>query len=184
MSSCKITCAAILIAGGCHAPGDGPGLGAPDLSGSRPSGPLRLVDRSITRPLIAYYSIAINVRPERGESREPVLVVTCVDPAYPCVGRPSGSVDLISLGFLSFASGTGGTLISRQGPRVGPTMGTAGYAQLDSGDVRYGGVDGGVIIGAGGHATGAVTFELAPDLALEGLFDATYCQALDFYGTP
>jgi hypothetical protein len=183
MSCCKIACAALFIASGCHDSTESADLGAADLSASRPVGPLRLVDGAITRTLAAYYSIAINVRPETGEPREPLLVVTCIDPAYSCVGRPSG-VDLVSLGFLSFASGTGGTIISRQGPRVGPTSGSAGYSQLDAGDVRYAGVDGGVIIGPGGHATGVVTIQLAADLSLEGSFDATYCPALNFYGTP
>jgi hypothetical protein len=155
---------------------------------------LTLFVGATARPMDAYYSMMLSGQPgEPGEPAEPTLLITLVDPSFHCTGVsmsaietvgtdmrfPSDFPDAVFEAFQALSSGTGGLLLGRRGPLIGPTVGHDGYAELGAVDLRYLGADGGIIVGDGGSASGEVRLQLAPDLSLVGPFQARHCADLD-----
>jgi len=131
------------------------------------------------QPLDAWYGLF--VEPLESGVTDVELVLLLVDPAWGC-GADAGTVDAVSFGFpMRGTPPVTMTVLSRSGPRFGPTSGGSGEVRLTTVDDRFQG-DGpaGPLVGEGGHLDGHVYFELADGLLLDGDFRAPHCPLLDF----
>ena len=132
-----------------------------------------------TQPMDAWYGLF--VEPLESGVTDVELVLLLAAPAWSC-GLDAGTVDAVSFGFPRRGEPPVSSLVlSRAGPRFGPTSGGSGEARLTTIDDRYQG-DGaaGPLVGEGGHLDGHVYFELGEGLLLDGDFRAPHCALLDF----
>jgi len=133
-----------------------------------------------TQPMDAFYGVFFE--PLESGLTDVELVLLLVDPAWGCAPDGGGGVDAVSFGFpMEGMPPSTMMVLSRSGPRFGPTTGGSGEVRLTAVDDRYQGegLDG-PIVGEGGHLDGHVYFELADGLLLDGDFRAPHCAVLDF----
>jgi len=173
----------LVLAAGCSEPASAPA----DLSvpGDLGAGPVTLSDGKTAEPMGAFYSFWIEPL-EHGAFTDVYLVLTFIDAGWKC-GDPPGSLDSIAFEFTARVDGvSSSTVLSRHGPRLGPSTGGDGWAELDGDDDRLEGwdFDGGTVqVQSGGSVAGQVHFSVA-GLTLEGSFTAPHCDALDFVASP
>lgn len=132
------------------------------------------------QPMDAYYGVFFE--PLESGLTDVELVLLLVDPAWGCAADGGGDVDAVSFGFpMQGMPPVTMMVLSRTGPRFGPTTGGSGEVSLSAVDDRYQGEGpAGPIVGEGGHLDGHVYFELADGLLLDGDFRAPHCAVLDF----
>lgn len=136
-------------------------------------------------PMSAFYSFWIEPL-EHGAQTDVYLVLTLIDARWHC-GDPAQSFDALGFGFAARIPGvTSSNVLQRHGPRLGPSTGGDGWAELDGEDDRLQGwdFDGGTVqVTSGGSVSGQVHFAVA-GLTLDGSFTAPHCAALDFVAAP
>jgi hypothetical protein len=182
----RVACVAVAaaLAGGC---GPGDELAAADLSAMTDAAMpgAWLTSASGSRPLAAWYGFYVQPLTDEGTAGT-LLVVTLVDPAFRCDGSAATGLDALSIGFAARQPGVSAIgVIARVGPTLGPTTAQIGWAELTAVDDRFGGEDGGVVIVApGGHVAGEAHYQLAPDVRVDGTFDAPHCSFIDFVAEP
>lgn len=170
-------------AAGCSEPASSPAdLAVPDDLGAHP---VTLSDGTGAEPMGVFYSFWIEPL-EHGAFTDVYLVLTFIDASWKC-GDPPGSFDSIAFEFTARVNGvSSSTIFSRHGPRLGPSTGGDGWAELDGDDDRLEGwdFDGGTVqVMSGGSVSGQVHFAVA-GLTLDGSFTAPHCPALDFVASP
>jgi len=171
---------AFFLVAACSPPSGAPDdLAAPDAPVSNA---LTLTVGGASRPLAAYYSIYFAPLPENGEPTTVELLITLIDPAYTCGGKPAASLDAVTFSFLARRPGVDSNgVFARSGPALGASTDASGWAQLTAVDDRFESADGGAIfVGDGGSVTGEVHYQLGPGVRVDGVFTAPHCAAFDF----
>jgi hypothetical protein len=174
---------ALLALVGCSEPAPLPADLGVSVDATAPG--LTLSDGAGTTPMSAYYSFWLEPL-ENGARIDVYLLLTLVEAGWQC-GDSAAGVDSLAFLFTERLSGISSTTVAgRSGPRLGPTSGGGGSAEIDQDQDRLSGWDldaGTITTGAGGSVAGRVHFAV-DRYVLDGSFTAPHCAALDFIASP